>query len=66
MVTSRVGLFRPVGPVRPILAVPFPNILVSSPTLPSSNQISIETQMGRLDSIGNNVVSFSLDNSTGF
>ena len=41
------------GPVRPKLPVPFPKIFVFSPTLLSSNQISVETQMDRYDVIEN-------------
>ena len=41
----RVGPLWPVGPVQPKLVVPFPKILVSSPTLLGTIKISVEKQM---------------------
>ena len=48
--TSRGGPLWPVGPVRPKLAVPFPKILVSSPTLLDSSQNFGRNVNGSLDS----------------
>ena len=68
--TCRGGPLWPVSPIRQKRALPFPQILVSSPTLLSSSFVWKVNES--LDSIWNFVstekctVPFSLDNSSGF